>query len=60
MKKKEAYMDILDKMPVNHREQIPSGKEQAYRNSASILKKLSHKLFIVRKIGLQFIIIRIM
>lgn len=55
-----TYMDIVDAMPVSNKVSIPTGKEQAYRNVASTLKRLKQKHFVVRKIGTEFVIVRLM
>lgn len=53
-------MDIVDAMPVSNKVSIPTGKQQAYRNVASTLKRLKQKHFVVRKVGTEYIIVRLM
>lgn len=56
---KETYLDLLDQMLPAQKQFVPEGKEQAYRNAASTLKKLKQKHFVVRKVDTEFIVMRI-
>lgn len=56
---KETYLDLLDQMSPSQKQFVPNGKEQAYRNAASMLKKLKDKHFVVRKVNDEFVVMRI-
>ena len=57
--KKETIIDKLDAMIVGHQELVTPVKVQAFRNTASVLKKLKQKHFVVRRVNDQYHIIRI-
>ena len=57
---KKSILDIIDQLPVTGKQSIKPNQVQVYRNTASTLKKLKQKHFVIRKVGNEHIIFRLL
>lgn len=58
--KKKSILEIIDSMAIMSQLTIDPSQVQAYRNSASTLKKLKHKHYVIRKIESDHVIFRLL
>lgn len=57
---KETILEKVDNMAIGNKSSIAAKQVQVYRNIASTLKKLKQKHFVIRRIGEEYIIFRLM
>ena len=58
--KRKSILEIIDSLAPMSQLTIDPNQVQAYRNSASTLKKLKHKHYVIRKIGENHVIFRLL
>lgn len=57
---KKSILELIDQLPVTGKLSISGKQVQAYRNAASLLKKLKQKHFVIRKINNDHLVFRLL
>lgn len=59
-KEKINPIDIIDQMEAGAKQSVPNKKLQSYRNAATSLKRFKNKHYVIRAIGKEYFIFRLM